>query len=49
MFSYTHTKQLNQVLFAENGFHQVSLGINLWTRKTRAAACPNINSLYGSF
>jgi|TARA_B110000858_G_scaffold59393_1_gene69202 type IX secretion system PorP/SprF family membrane protein len=49
MFSYTHTKQLNQVLFAENGFHQVSLGINLWTRKARGAACPNINSPYGSF
>jgi hypothetical protein len=49
MFSYTHTKQLNQVLFAENGFHQISLGINLWTRKARGAACPNINSPYGGF
>jgi hypothetical protein len=49
MFSYTYTKQLNQVLFAENGFHQVSLGINLWTRKVRGTACPNINSPYGSF
>jgi hypothetical protein len=49
MFSYTHTKQLNQVLFAENGFHQISLGINLWTREPRGAACPNIHSLYGSF
>ena len=49
MFSYTYTKQLNQILFAENGFHQVSLGINLWTREARGAACPNINSPYGSF
>ena len=49
MFSYTHTKQLNEVLFAENGFHQISLGINLWTREKRGAACPNINSSYGSF
>lgn len=49
MFSYTHTKQLNQVLFAENGFHQISIGFNLWTREQRGAACPNINSKYGSF
>jgi type IX secretion system PorP/SprF family membrane protein len=49
MFSYTHTKQLNEVVFAENGFHQISLGFNLWTRERRGAACPNINSAYGSF
>jgi type IX secretion system PorP/SprF family membrane protein len=49
MFSYTHTKQLNEVLFAENGFHQISLGFNLWTREQRGAACPNINSDYGRF
>jgi type IX secretion system PorP/SprF family membrane protein len=49
MFSYTHTKQLNEVLFAENGFHQISLGFNLWTRERRGAACPNINSAYGRF
>ncbi|AUC86228.1 hypothetical protein CW731_13495 [Polaribacter sp. ALD11] len=49
MFSYTHTKQLNEVLFAESGFHQISIGFNLWTREQRAAACPNINSNYGSF
>jgi type IX secretion system PorP/SprF family membrane protein len=49
MFSYTHTKQLNEVLFAENGFHQISIGFNLWTRKQRGAACPNINTDYGSF
>lgn len=49
MFSYTHTKQLNDVLFSEDGFHQISIGFNLWTRKQRGAACPNINSKYGSF
>ncbi|TXD47923.1 type IX secretion system membrane protein PorP/SprF [Polaribacter sp. IC073] len=49
MFSYTHTKQLNEVLFAESGFHQISIGFNLWTREQRGAACPNINSIYGSF
>ena len=49
MFSYTYTKQLNEILFADSGFHQISLGINLWTREPRAAACPNINSMFGSF
>lgn len=49
MFSYVYTRQLNDILFAESGFHQISLGFNLWTRKPRAAACPNINSMYRSF
>ncbi|WP_299669973.1 type IX secretion system membrane protein PorP/SprF [uncultured Polaribacter sp.] len=49
MFSYAYTRQLNDVLFADAGFHQISLGINLWTREPRAAACPNINSIYGGF
>lgn len=49
MFSYTYTKQLNEVLFADSGFHQLTLGFNLWTKKPRAAACPNINSIFGSF
>ncbi|WP_435416354.1 PorP/SprF family type IX secretion system membrane protein [Polaribacter aestuariivivens] len=49
MFSYTHTKQLNDVVFSNSGFHQIGVGINLWTREPRAAACPNINSIYGGF
>ena len=49
MFSYTYSKQINDIVLTNSGFHQVSVGINLWTRKPRAAACPNINSLYGSF
>jgi type IX secretion system PorP/SprF family membrane protein len=43
MFSYTHTKQLNEVLFAASGFHQISIGFNLLTRKRRWNASPNIN------
>ncbi|QTE23996.1 PorP/SprF family type IX secretion system membrane protein [Polaribacter cellanae] len=49
MFSYTYTNQLNDIVLSNSGFHQITLGINLWTRKPRAAACPNINSNYGSF
>ena len=49
MFSYTYTKQMNDILLTNSGFHQISLGINLWTRKQRGAACPNINSNTGRF
>jgi type IX secretion system PorP/SprF family membrane protein len=49
MFSYTYTNQMNDTVLTSSGFHQVSLGINLWTRKQRGAACPNINSDFGSF
>ena len=43
MFSYTYTKQLNEVLFAPSGFHQISIGFNVLTRKSRWNASPNIN------
>ena len=46
MFSYTYTKQMNDVVLTDFGFHQVSIGVNLFTRKPRAAACPNINSSF---
>ena len=49
MFSYTYTKQTNDIVLTNSGFHQVTLGINLWTREQRGAACPNINSNSGRF
>ncbi|MAD96155.1 MAG: hypothetical protein CMB99_02400 [Flavobacteriaceae bacterium] len=49
MFSYTYTQQMNDIVLTNTGFHQISLGINLWTREPRAAACPNINSPFGRF
>jgi type IX secretion system PorP/SprF family membrane protein len=49
MFSYTYTNQMNETVLTTSGFHQVSVGINLWTREPRAAACPNINSSFGGF
>jgi len=49
MFSYTYTNQMNETVLTTSGFHQVSIGINLWTRERRAAACPNINSAFGGF
>ncbi|PQJ79551.1 PorP/SprF family type IX secretion system membrane protein [Polaribacter porphyrae] len=49
MFSYTYTNQMNDTVLTNSGFHQVSVGINLWTKEPRAAACPNINAAFGSF
>ena len=49
MFSYTYTNQINDVVLTNAGFHQISLGFNLWTKKQRGAACPNINAPYGGF
>ncbi|MEQ3498606.1 type IX secretion system membrane protein PorP/SprF [Tenacibaculum sp. SSH1-16] len=46
MFAYTYTQQTGDVVFSNGGFHQLSLGVNLFCTKRRAAACPNIN---GSF
>ena len=49
MFSYTYTKQTNDIVLTDTGFHQISVGIDLFTREPRGAACPNINSAFGSF
>ncbi|MBG7612452.1 hypothetical protein IU405_09370, partial [Polaribacter sp. BAL334] len=45
----TYTNQMNETVLTNSGFHQVSVGVNLWTREQRAAACPNINSVFGGF
>jgi type IX secretion system PorP/SprF family membrane protein len=49
IFSYTYSKQMNEIILTNSGFHQITLGINLWTRVQRGAACPNINSKFGRF
>jgi type IX secretion system PorP/SprF family membrane protein len=49
MFSYTYTNQINETVLTTSGFHQVSVGMNLWTKKPRASACPNINASFGGF
>lgn len=43
MISYTYTHQLNKVKLTEEGFHQISLGLNIMCKKPRLPACPNIN------
>jgi type IX secretion system PorP/SprF family membrane protein len=48
LFSYTYTSQMNETVL-NTGFHQITLGANLWTREQRGAACPNINSGFGGF
>jgi len=46
MFSYAYTKQLNDIVLTNSGFHQVSVGFDLFCRQPRAASCPNINSSF---
>lgn len=41
MMSYTYTKQVGDLLLDRAGFHQISIGFNLFCRKTRASSCPN--------
>lgn len=49
MFSYTYGQQINDIVLTNSGFHQITLGFNLWTVKPRGSACPNIASPFGSF
>jgi len=46
MVSYTYTKQLGEIVFSDTGYHQITLGINVFCKRPRASACPNIS---GSF
>jgi hypothetical protein len=40
---------MNETVLTSSGLHQISVGLNLWTRKQRGAACPNISKGFGSF
>jgi len=44
MLSYTYTQSLGKIQFDRSGIHQISLGIDLFCKEARAAACPNVNS-----
>lgn len=46
MFSYTYTKQSGDILFESGGYHQLSLGFNLFCRPQRLSGCPNINASF---
>jgi len=46
MFSYTYTHQIGDIAFDNGGFHQITLGINMFCKKQRATGCPNVNSVY---
>jgi len=46
MFSYTYTRQINDVVLSTSGFHQLSVGFNLFQKRPRAAACPNLNASF---
>jgi len=44
MVSYTYTQSLGKIVFDNSGFHQLSIGIDLFCKEARASACPNVNS-----
>lgn len=46
LISYTYTNELGDNIFADNGYHQFSLGVNLFCKSPRLAACPNINNSF---
>ena len=46
MFSYTYTNQISDIVFTNTGFHQISVGVNLFTRRIRAAAAPMMDDFY---
>ena len=46
MVSYTYTQQLNDIVLTSSGFHQISVGVNVFTKRPRASACPNINASF---
>lgn len=46
MFAYTYTHQLNEIVLTSSGFHQVTVGFNVFTKRPRASACPNINASF---
>ncbi len=46
MFAYTYTHQVNEIVLTNTGFHQISVGINVFVKRPRATACPNINASF---
>ncbi|MGB2128082.1 MAG: PorP/SprF family type IX secretion system membrane protein [Flavicella sp.] len=47
MCSYAYSQQLGGVgLSSKGGYHQLTLGMNVFVRKSRLSACPNINTSY---
>lgn len=46
MISYTYAKQLGEIQYAGSAFHQLTVGFDMFCKKPRAAACPNINGLF---
>ena len=46
MVGYTYTKQTGDFLFDDAGYHQISLGFNVFCKEPRGAGCPNINASF---
>ena len=46
VFSYTYREQLSSASLISTGSHQITLGINVFEKKFRQSACPNINASF---
>lgn len=46
MVAYTYTKQLGDITFDSSGFHQITLGLNVFCKPPRATGCPNLNAIF---
>jgi len=46
MVSYTYTSQLNEIVLDNSGFHQFTLGVNVFCKSQRASGCPNVNFIF---
>ncbi len=46
LIAYTYTKQTGDFLFDDGGYHQITLGFNVFCKEPRGAGCPNINAAF---
>jgi type IX secretion system PorP/SprF family membrane protein len=41
--AYTYTQQISDLVVDRSGFHQITIGFNLFYKRNRASSCPNPN------
>ena len=46
MAGYTYTHELGDITFQNGGFHQLTIGINVFCKESKALGCPNLNQSY---
>ena len=48
VFSYSYTRQQNDILFGDGGFHQITVGYDFWCKAKhyRLTSCPNLSNSF---